>query len=199
MNIPGATDTGTSKNSVPRIVNVNNIMTTPLRGNKSPGVSHNGSNVTTAKVLFQNGDESISLTSVSTMASKTSKSSEKLVNPYAQSKDRYLAVSTEAKIARDILLERERAYHTHIRIAGKGTVDGDNPDLHKAVIAGYEALVHAASTKLKAIQAKDRAYSNVLAHRTSQNGLTANANDRATRQKRVDKNNEKMPKNIIKK
>ena len=78
------------------------------------------------------------------MVSKTSKTSEKVVNPYAQSKDRYLAVSPEAKVTRDILQEHERTYHTYnnkIGLAGNGTIDVDNADLHKAVKAGMKELV----------------------------------------------------------
>ena len=99
--IPGVTETG---NSVPTYVNVN-MLTTPQRGNKSPGAPLSV-NTAIAKILFQpkNADNAASLTSLtsaSIIASETSKSSEKVINPYAQTKDRYLAVSPEAKVARD--------------------------------------------------------------------------------------------------
>ena len=91
------------------------MLTTPLRGNKSQG-GPLSANTTPAKILFQskNSYDTSSLTSTSTMASKTSNSSEQVINPYVQTIGKYLAVSPEAKVARDILHEREKPIVTTI-------------------------------------------------------------------------------------
>ena len=104
-----------------------------------------------------------------------------------------MAVSLEAKVARDILYSREKAYRNYNKSMGvdrNGTIDVENLDLHNQVKLGLKKLVDEASTKFKAIQVKDVGTRNAQAHRTHQKVLEAQANDRKTRQKEVDKNNE---------
>ena len=67
------------------------------------------------------------------MASKTS---EKVVNRYVQSKAKYLVVSPAAKVAIDVLRSCERTlnnYNNNMGVAGNGTIDVDNSDLHGKV------------------------------------------------------------------